>query len=145
VDGVLFCGFSKPVQIYRAFAQLLGMDELWVSIDRMSFKPPALKEGSGWNHGGFLHWDRDVWSDDRPLQLQGVLALVDTDHTMGGFHCVPGSHRKIDVVRKKIPIPPSASEKFHATGIPVNVPASIGWVEKPVPMKVWPFIVLSFC
>ncbi len=129
-------------RIYRAFVQLLGVRELWVSIDRIAFKPPAKME-EGWNHGGFLHWDRDVWCEDRPLQLQGVLALVDTDETMGGFHCVPGSHKKIDLIRQKMPIPPSAAEKFHATGIPVPVPAKLGFVERPIPMKAGDFLIFS--
>ncbi|MFO1055578.1 MAG: hypothetical protein U1E53_01270 [Dongiaceae bacterium] len=38
---------------------------------------------------GFIHWDVDTSLDPLPINVQGVLSLVDTDPEMGGFQCVP--------------------------------------------------------
>jgi hypothetical protein len=53
--------------------------------------PPV---NSHWNHEGFLHWDMDPTKAPEPL-YQGVLYLTDTSEEMGGFQCVPGSHRRL--------------------------------------------------
>ena len=44
-------------RIYKAFAQLFGTRDLWVSIDRACMKVPTLPNDKYWNHQGFVHWD----------------------------------------------------------------------------------------
>lgn len=40
-----------------------------------------------------MHWDINMKDPNCGWDgLQGVLAVTDTDETMGGFACVPGSH-----------------------------------------------------
>lgn len=81
-------------RLYAAFADLLGEEKLWVSMDRAGMKPPIDPRFPHHDDKGFVHWDMDTskpWSDK--LFVQGVLALADTDETMGGFCCVPGFHK----------------------------------------------------
>jgi len=67
----------------------------------------------------------DPTDDEVPLQLQGALALEDTDETMGGFHCYPGMHRYLKdwMKQKNVQIDPDARAKFYAQGYPIKVPA----------------------
>jgi hypothetical protein len=80
-------------RLYQAFADLLGTEKLWVSMDRASMKPPLDPRFPHYNDRGFVHWDLDT---SRPLPqtlgVQGVLALEDTTEEMGGFCCIPGFH-----------------------------------------------------
>lgn len=82
-------------RMHQAFAELLGTEKLWVSLDRAGFKPPITPAHPEYNDRGFIHWDTDT---SRPypekLGVQGVLCLRDTDEKMGGFRCVPGFHRR---------------------------------------------------
>ncbi len=80
-------------RIHAAFAQLWDTPRLWVSFDRMSFKPPARPDKPRWANKGFLHLDVKM-DETRPVRfgLQGVLALADTTPEQGGFHCLPGWH-----------------------------------------------------
>lgn len=91
--------------VYETFRGIWGRDDLWVTINRTNFNPPV---GPDWDHPGFIHWDLDP--SLRPIQfrVQGVLYLADTDENMGGFQCVPGSHRKL--------------EEWHATHPESEVP-----------------------
>jgi len=74
-------------RVYGAFADLLGTEELWVSIDRVNMNPPARPD---WNFQGFIHWDIDTAIQPLPFELQGFLSLADTAADQGGFQCVPG-------------------------------------------------------
>jgi hypothetical protein len=81
-------------RVHQAFADLLGTEKLWVSMDRASMKPPIDPQHPEYDDYGFVHWDLDT-SQPLPttLGVQGVLALADTDADMGGFCCIPGFHR----------------------------------------------------
>lgn len=83
-------------RVYGAFADIYGTDELWVSMDRAGMKPPINPKFPGYDDRGFVHWDLDT---SKPLSdklfVQGVLALTDTDETMGGFRCIPGFHKNL--------------------------------------------------
>ena len=80
--------------VHAAFAELIGTERLWVSMDRGSLKPPA----SG--HPAFdrttaLHWDakpRERLRDPRPW-LQGLVFLTDTTPERAPFECVPSLFR----------------------------------------------------
>jgi hypothetical protein len=80
--------------VYRIFRDLHCTDELWVSIDRVAFKPPVRPDQPDYDQPGFIHWDTDISRyPDIPFRLQGVLALEDTSADMGGFRCVPSIYR----------------------------------------------------
>jgi hypothetical protein len=83
-------------RLYQAFADLLGTEKLWVSMDRAAMKPPLDTRYPHYNDRGFVHWDLDT-SKPLPdtLGVQGVLALEDTTEEMGGFCCIPGFHREL--------------------------------------------------
>jgi Phytanoyl-CoA dioxygenase (PhyH) len=80
-------------RVHATFADILGTEKLWVTIDRANLNPPA---GPGWDFQGFIHWDIDT--SLRPLEskVQGVLSLTDTSAEQGGFQCVPGFPRRFE-------------------------------------------------
>src|SRR5688500_5495642 len=80
-------------KMYKAFAEMWNTGKLWVSLDRVCFKPPSNQRFPDYDHKGFVHWDADPWRNDLPFGLQGVLVLEDTEEDQGGFHCVPGMHK----------------------------------------------------
>lgn len=53
-----------------------------------------IKEGH--EYKGFIHWDVDTSLDPIPVNVQGVLSLVNTDIDMGGFQCIPELYRDFD-------------------------------------------------
>jgi Phytanoyl-CoA dioxygenase (PhyH) len=80
-------------RVYDAFVDIWGTEKLWVTIDRANLNFPMRP---GYEYKGFIHWDYDP--DTKPVNVQGVLALVDqTDENMGGFQCVPELFRTYDV------------------------------------------------
>lgn len=84
-------------RVYRAFRDILGTGRLWVSLDRVSMKPPRHPAHPEWDHCGVLHWDVDTRKLPHiPFGLQGVLCLTDTAADQGGFQCVPGMHRGLE-------------------------------------------------
>ena len=79
-------------RVHRAFAQLWGREDLWVTIDQGGLNPP---ERPGWKFPGpHLHWDASI-AQPMPFGLQGILYLTDTAADQGAFTCVPGFHRTI--------------------------------------------------
>ncbi len=83
-------------RIYNAFRQLWQREDLWVSIDRVSFKPPEQDDHPDYQKLGFLHLDATTGVLPIPFRLQGVLYLIDTDEDQGGFHCLPGWHKRTE-------------------------------------------------
>jgi ectoine hydroxylase-related dioxygenase (phytanoyl-CoA dioxygenase family) len=79
-------------RIYDAFVDIWGTEHLWVSIDRANLNFPIKP---GFEYNAFIHWDYDP--EEKPVNVQGVLALVDqTDENMGGFQCIPELFRNYD-------------------------------------------------
>ena len=86
-------------KVYDAFADIWGMEELWVTIDRANLNFPAPKDQP---QKGFIHWDYDP--DTKPQNVQGVLALSDQiDPDMGGFQCIPWLFQNYDAWRATQP------------------------------------------
>jgi len=80
-------------RIHRAFAQIWGREDLWVTVDQAGFNPP---ERPGWVFPGpHLHWDVSL-AQPIPFGVQGILYLADTAANQGAFTCVPGFHRNIE-------------------------------------------------
>ena len=80
-------------RVYQVFAELLGEEKLWVSLDRANMKPPVRADKPEWGHTGMIHWDIDTTQDPIPFSVQGVLYLTDTHENQGGFQCIPGFHK----------------------------------------------------
>ncbi len=80
-------------RVYGAFADIWDTEALWVSIDRVNLNPPARPD---WNFQGFVHWDIDTSQEPLPMQVQGVLSLVDVPAEAGGLQVVPGFHRRFE-------------------------------------------------
>jgi hypothetical protein len=85
--------------VYRAFAELLGVEKLWVTVDRVNMKPPKRDDKPELN-ASFIHWDTDTTNLTFPLPqprpVQGVLYLEDTNIHQGGFRCVPSIYRNFE-------------------------------------------------
>jgi ectoine hydroxylase-related dioxygenase (phytanoyl-CoA dioxygenase family) len=81
--------------LYDVFRQVMCTEQLWVSLDRANMKPPADPRHPEIDDS-FIHWDTDTSKyPDIPFRVQGVLALTDTDDSMGGFQCVPELYRQL--------------------------------------------------
>lgn len=102
-------------RIHKAFAQLWGTADLWVSCDRGGFNPP---EKPGWMfRASDLHWDVSLVRPI-PFGTQGILYLTDTPAEQGAFRCVPGFHRRLDAWLDALP-PGTDPRKqdLHALGV----------------------------
>ena len=79
-------------KIYKAFIDIWGTKDLWVTIDRANLNFPLHQDHK---YKGFIHWDYDPSTN--PQNVQGVLALSDQmDQNMGGFQCIPWLYRNFD-------------------------------------------------
>ena len=100
-NGIMVQLFQDPAleaarrspRIRKAFAQLWGTADLWMTTDRMSFNPPE-KPGRTFP-GPHLHWDVSL-ARPIPFATQGILYLTDTAADQGALRVVPGFHRRID-------------------------------------------------
>lgn len=85
-----FAAVRRSPRIHKAFAQLWGTADLWVTTDRVGFNPP---ERDGFRFPGpHLHWDVSV-KTPIPLGTGGILYLTDTPPEQGAFTVVPGFQR----------------------------------------------------
>ncbi len=109
-----FAANRHAPRIHKAFAQLWGTADLWVTTDRVGFNAP---ERPGWMfRGPDLHWDVSV-KTPIPFGTQGILYLTDTPPEQGAFTLVPGFHRRVEAWLATLP--PGADprrEDMHALG-----------------------------
>ncbi len=78
---------------HKAFSQVWGTSDLWMSVDRAALNPP---ERHDWKFPGpSLHWDTSL-VPPVTFGVQGILCLVDTTADQGAFTTVPGFHKRID-------------------------------------------------
>lgn len=108
-------------RVYNAFVDIWDREDLWVTIDRANLNPP---NRSGRVFAGFIHNDVDTTLDPLPINVQGVLSLVDVDGETGGFQCVPELFRDFDAWKAR---QPSGRDGFK--------PDINGYEVYPVPMK----------
>ena len=99
---------------HKAFAQLWGTADLWVSTDRVGFNVP---ERPGWKfQGPDLHWDVSL-HQPMPLGMHGILYLIDTAADQGAFTLVPGFHRRVGAWLARLPAGADPrTEDMHALG-----------------------------
>jgi hypothetical protein len=90
----------RSQRIHKAFAQLWGTADLWMTTDRVGFNPP---ERPTWKFPGpDLHWDVSLYPP-MPFGTQGILYLTDTPGEQGAFTCVPGFHRRLSSWLESLP------------------------------------------
>ena len=121
-NGIMVQYFQHPAfeanrrsaRIHKAFAQLWGTADLWVTTDRVGFNVP---ERPGWKFPGpDLHFDVSV-KTPIPFGTAGILYLTDTPPEQGAFTLVPGFHRRIDDWIKNLPPGANPREQdMHALG-----------------------------
>lgn len=96
-------------RIRKAFAQLWGTADLWVTTDRVGFNPPVRPDlpfpGPG------IHWDVSL-IQPIPLGIQGLIYLTDTAADQGAFALVPGMHLTIGAWVAALP--PGVNPNHHA-------------------------------
>ena len=101
-------------RIHKAFSQLWGTADLWVSADRAGFHPPQ-REGHPFP-GPDLHWDINL---AEPLRFgtQGILYLSDTPPERGALTVVPGFHKQLEQWLQNLPpdVDPQQQD-LHALG-----------------------------
>ena len=104
----------QSLRIHKAFAQLWGTADLWVSSDHCGFHPPQTHD---WPFPGpDLHWDIDF---DKPIEFgtQGVLYLTDTPARQGALTLVPGfQHRLSDWLKELKSGEDPQQQDLHALG-----------------------------
>jgi len=100
-------------RIHKAFAQLWGTVDLWVSADRCGFHSPQTDRHPFPGPG--LHWDIDF---RKPLVFgtQGILYLTDTPPEQGALTLVPGFHRRLEQWLKQLDERDPQQEDLHALG-----------------------------
>ncbi len=108
-------------RVYDAFVDIWDDEHLWVTIDRANLNTP---NRSGRAFAGFIHTDVDTTLDPLPVNVQGVLSLVDVDGETGGFQCVPELFHTFEEWKKRQPA--------DRDGFRPNVD---GFEVYPVPMK----------
>ena len=79
--------------LHKVFSLLYGTENLFVSNDRVSFKPPAADQTKAWQREP-VHWDCDPWNFNR-LGTQGLVYLTDTEAHQGAFSCVPSIYKNL--------------------------------------------------
>jgi hypothetical protein len=104
----------RSARIHKAFAQLWGTADLWVSADRCGFHPPQRADHPF--PGPDLHWDID-FSQPLDFGTQGILYLADTPPEQGALTLVPGFHRRLpDWLATLAPGADPQRQDLHALG-----------------------------
>lgn len=117
-----FWANRRSPRMVRAFAQLWGREDLWVSIDQGGLNPP---EREGWTFPGpRIHWDITI-AEPRYFGVQGILYLADTAANQGAFTCIPGFHKTLGAWLDAIPagVDPRQEILKHPGAIPIAADA----------------------
>ena len=85
--------------IHSLFSQLLDTENLWVRLDRLSFKPPSLDPIAD-TPKRHIHLDFPI-EQLTSMRLQGILYLTDTGKDQGAFCCVPSLFKNNDVLKSR--------------------------------------------
>jgi hypothetical protein len=109
-------------RVHQAFSEILGVKELWVSLDRTSINPP---ERHDFQLYGGLHFDIAL---KLPITLgvQGILYLTDTPADHGALQCVPGFHKRVEEWVESLPPGADPNEQDLAAFGPTPVPGCAG-------------------
>lgn len=116
-------------RVYNAFVDVWDREDLWVTIDRANLNTP---NSGGRAFAGFIHNDVDTTLDPLPINVQGVLSLVDVDEETGGFQCVPELFKEFDAWKAR---QPEDRDGFK--------PDITGYEVRPVPMKAGDLLIFN--
>ena len=116
-------------RVYDAFVDVWDDERLWVSIDRANLNTPN-RDGRAFS--GFIHTDIDTTLEPLPVNVQGVLSLVNSDTETGGFQCVPELFRTFEEWKKR---QPAERDGFK--------PDVTGFEVYPVPMKAGDLLIFN--
>ncbi len=116
-------------RVYDAFVDVWDDEKLWVTIDRANLNTP---NRTGRAFSGFIHTDVDTTLDPLPVNVQGVLSLVDSDEDTGGFQCVPELFRTFETWKTR---QPDKRDGFN--------PNVEGFEVYPVPMKAGDLLIFN--
>ena len=116
-------------RVYDAFVDVWDDERLWVSIDRANLNTP---NRNGRTFSGFIHTDIDTTLEPLPVNVQGVLSLVNSDTETGGFQCVPELFRTFEEWKKR---QPAGRDGFK--------PDVTGFEVYPVPMKAGDLLIFN--
>lgn len=115
VQHPAFTANRRSARVHKAFAQLWGTADLWVTCDRGGFNPPL--RSSDQFRASDLHWDVSL-ARPIPFGTQGILYLTDTPPEQGAFRCVPGFHRRLDAWLDGLrPGADPRAQDLHALGV----------------------------
>lgn len=104
----------RALRLHKAFAQLHGTSDLWVTTDRVGFNVPERPHFKF--RGPDLHWDVSL-KQPIPFGTQGILYLTDTPPEQGAFTLVPGFQRWGADWLKSLPAGADArTQDLHALG-----------------------------
>lgn len=138
----------KP--LYEVYSDIFKNKKLWVSIDRVNYKKPVAKNLRYINFDdGFIHWDVCVNRLPKLKEFQGVLALTDTDISMGGFQCAPSLYQELEEWIESLPTRKVVYSHFNIVGedavefIPSSFPRREpkSWKIEKIPVKAGDFII----
>ncbi len=116
-------------RVYDAFVDIWDDERLWVTIDRANLNTP---NRSGRAFSGFIHTDVDTTIEPLPINVQGVLSLVNVDEKTGGFQCVPELFQTFDEWKKS---QPAQRDGFK--------PDISGFEVYPVPMQAGDLLIFN--
>lgn len=87
-------------KVHEAFSQIYDTPKLWVTIDRVSYKPKlSTRSTAKKGDANSIHVDRPVL-DTSDSSVQGILYLSDTEEDQGAFECIPEIYRDIVAGRR---------------------------------------------
>ncbi len=81
-------------QLHSIFSALYETEQLWVTLDRVSFKLPTRLRAQPFRMDK-VHWDGDP-RQIAPFALQGLVYLTDTPAEQGAFAMVPSLYKGLD-------------------------------------------------
>ncbi len=117
-----FWNIRQYEPLHDLFVELLGKDDLWVRLDRASFKPPWRSEKPDLKDDSDIHIDS--YPEDVCLpRLQGILYLTDTAENQGAFSCVPDLYKNKAALKNRHSLTFSKPEMAGKELIPVAAPA----------------------
>lgn len=90
----------RSPRIHKAFSQLWGSSDLWVSADRVGFHPPEQPDQCTQRPG--LHWDVSLVTPI-PFGTQALLYLTDTPAEQGALQLVAGFQQRIEAWLADLP------------------------------------------
>ncbi len=80
--------------VYELFTEVYETPELWVTMDRVSFKAPADERWPDSSRMSPFHWDGDP--RQKQLMVQGLVFLTDTEPHQGGVAFLPDLYKQLD-------------------------------------------------